>query len=74
VYSSGSTQKVTSEQYDAVAKPQEERATPAMLDPADIASRITALEADVSLVKTELDFVLSESNARTDIDVDLDSV
>ena len=45
-----------------------------MLDPADIASRITALEADVSLVKTELDFVLSESNARTDIDVDLDSV
>lgn len=74
VYSSGSTQKVTSEQYDAVAKPQEERSTPALLDPADIASRITALEADVSLVKTELDFVLSESNARTDIDVDLDSV
>ena len=74
VYSSGSTQKVTSEQYDAVAKPQEERSTPALLDPADIASRIVALEADVSLVKTELDFVLSESNARTDIDVDLDSV
>ena len=69
VYSSANGTKITEEQYTAIAKPQEERSEPAMLDPRDIAKQIRELDEEVSVIKSELDFVLSESNARVDIEV-----
>lgn len=61
--------KITSDQYELVAKPQLERFEPSLIDPKDILETIKKLDEEISVVRTELDFILSESNARTDIEV-----
>ena len=71
VYASDKGSKVSADQYDAIAKPQEERFAPALLDPCGITQMIAQLDEEISVINSELDFVLSESNARTDIEVEV---
>jgi hypothetical protein len=51
-----------------IKKSQKEQS---LLDPARIEAKIEAVEADILNLTSELDFVLSESNARTSIEVEL---
>jgi len=55
--------------YESIAKPQREQKEASLLDPVDIVSKIAALTEEISVITTELDFTLSESNARTTIQV-----
>ena len=61
--------KVTPDIYQTVAAPQKEQKEAALLDPCKIEDKIKALEEEISLVVSELDFTLSEANARTMIEV-----
>lgn len=61
--------KVDPASYEAVAVPQRNAKEAALLDPKNIAEKIKALTEEISLVETELDFVLSTSNATTLIEV-----
>lgn len=61
--------KVDASMFDAIAKPQRDQKEAALLDPLKIADRISALQEEISLVDTELDFTLSEANAKTEIEV-----
>ena len=61
--------KVDTASYEAVAVPQRNAKEAALLDPKNIAEKIKALTEEISLVETELDFVLSTSNATTMIEV-----
>lgn len=62
--------KVDSASFDLVAKPQKAAKEAALIDPMNIVDRITKLEEEISLVDTELDFTLSEVNAKTTIEVE----
>lgn len=55
--------------YDVIAKPQRTLKEAALIDQADILKVIASLGEEISLVETELDFTLSEINARTEIEV-----
>lgn len=55
---------------ESIAKPQRQQKQMAMLDPVDIDAKILKLQDEVSQIESEIDFVLSESNARTEIEVD----
>ena len=59
--------KVDVNSYDLIAKPQKALKEAALIDPVNIVDKITALEEEISLVDTELDFTLSEVNAKTNI-------
>jgi hypothetical protein len=61
--------KVDTTSYEAVAVPQRNAKEAALLDPKNIAEKIKALTEEISLIETELDFVLSTSNAITTIEV-----
>lgn len=61
--------KVDKDSYDLIAKPQKNLKEAALIDPMDVVAKIAALEEEVSLVDTELDFTLSEANAKTEIEV-----
>lgn len=61
--------KVDEGMYAAIANPQKSQKEPALLDPLKIQDRIKKLEEEIADVDTELDFILSESNARTTIEV-----
>lgn len=69
LYTSEKGAKVTSEQFDNVSKPMKEQKEASVIDPKDIVKSITALEELISVVDTELDFTLSEINAKTTISV-----
>lgn len=64
--------KIQAETVSAIAEPQRNSKESALLDPVDAAKKIEALTEEVQQIKSELDFVLSESNARTEIQVNLD--
>jgi hypothetical protein len=55
---------------ESIAKPQRQQKQLAMLDPVDIDAKIVKLQDEISQIESEIDFVLSESNARTEIEVD----
>lgn len=55
--------------YESIAKPQREQKEAALLDPKDVVKKIADLTEEISVIETELDFTLSESNARTIIEV-----
>lgn len=55
--------------YDMIAKPQKAAKAPTLIDPIKLVDKIAMVTEEVSLVDTELDFTLSESNARTTITV-----
>ena len=61
--------KVDSNTYDSIAKPQRAIKEASLIDPADIVKVIATLSEEISQVETELDFTLSEVNARTEIEV-----
>lgn len=61
--------KVESSMFEAVAKPQREQKEAALLDPLNLGELIEKIEEEISVIDTELDFILSEVNAKTEIDV-----
>ncbi len=66
--------KVEASMYEAIAAPQKKIGEANLLDPCNIQAKLDALRDEVDAIKTELDFVLSEANARTEIEVDLKGV
>ncbi len=73
VYGSEKT-KVDPDLLKTISAPQKEQKEAAVFDPAGISKRIEALETQISDLTSELDFVLSESNAKTEITVHLNAV
>lgn len=61
--------KISDDTYKSVATPQKEQKEAVLLDPAGIEARITKLTEEISILESEVDFTLSESNARTNIEV-----
>ena len=61
--------KVDATMFEAIAKPQREQKEASLIDPIKINDLIKSLEEEISLVETELDFTLSEINAKTEIEV-----
>lgn len=61
--------KVDASMFEAIAKPQREQKEASLIDPIKINDLIKSLEDEISLVETELDFSLSEINAKTEIEV-----
>lgn len=65
----GRDKKVTEEERKVATAPVYARSEPSSIDPVDLESRIRALEAEIEGFKSEVDFVLSESNAKTEIEI-----
>lgn len=61
--------KVDEEQYNAVANPRLNRSEFSLIDPNGIENKIKVAETKISEFLSEVDFVLSESNAKTTISV-----
>ena len=61
--------KVDAGMFEAIAKPQRDQKEASLLDPLNVVDKIAALQEEISLVDTELDFTLSECNAKTEITV-----
>lgn len=61
--------KVDPSQYDSIANPQKDKNEVSILDPKGIDKVIESLEESIQALKTELDFTLSESNARTTVTI-----
>lgn len=69
VYSSQSGAKIDPGIYEAVAAPKRAAGQASLVDPANLAKMITELETELAAIETELDFTLSESNSRTEVEV-----
>lgn len=65
----GKDVKVTSDQYDSVAKPFLEQNAPKIIDPLKLKDEIDKLAKNISDFLTEVDFALSESNTLTQIEI-----
>jgi Tfp pilus assembly protein FimV len=61
--------KVDPSMYAAIAEPQKAQKEAALIDPAKVQQWIEKLDDEISLIDTELDFLLSEINAKTEIEV-----
>lgn len=61
--------KVDEDQYNAVANPRLARNEYSLIDPNNVDSVITSLKNEIDNFLQEVDFVLSESNSRTEIEV-----
>ena len=61
--------KLDASSYDAVAVPKLNAREATVFDPTNAVKYVTDLGEEISLVDTELDFTLSESNARTEIQI-----
>ena len=68
-YGNDSKNKPSKEAYDAVAEPRRNDHELSLLDPQNITAKIDELAAKLNTFSTEVDFVLSESNARNEIEV-----
>lgn len=66
--------KVDAAMYDAVAVPQKKQKEHALLDPCKVDELIEKQSEIVDSIKKELDFILSESNAKTNITIDLTAI
>ena len=62
--------KASAEMYAQVADPIKAAQSPVLIDPRNIGAEIKRVEEFIESVQTELDFALSESNARTMINVE----
>ena len=69
IYGSEKT-KVTEDAYKQVSNPQKEQKEAELLDPQKIETKIQKLADEILQLESELNFLLSEHNARTTIDVD----
>jgi uncharacterized membrane protein YgaE (UPF0421/DUF939 family) len=67
----GEKDKRTVEDIESHTKAFENRNKFELIDPCDIAKQIEKLEQAVTAFKTEVDYVLSESNATTFVEIDL---
>lgn len=63
--------KIDAETAKSVGEVKKSQKEVALLDPSKIETKIEAVEADILNLSSELDFVLSESNAKTELEVDL---
>lgn len=61
--------KVSKDQYDLIAEAVKGDNEAKLLDPLKVADKIADLRKEYEDFVTEVDFVLSESNARTDIEI-----
>ena len=61
--------KIDENTYKSVAGPQKEQKEAALLDPCKIEDRIAKLTEEIEELSSSLDFTLSESNARTIVEV-----
>ena len=59
-----------SDEYEAIAKPFLERNQPRLLDPIKMQDETDKLDNEIISFEEEVDVVLSESNAKTDITID----
>lgn len=57
-------------QLAVVEAPVRSMGTPSIVDPLGLADRIRSLEAEIEDFKSNVDFVLSESNARTEVEIE----
>lgn len=73
VYGSEKT-KVDADLLKTISEPQKAQKEAALFDPAGIAKKIETLTEEVNQLTSELDFVLSESNAKTELTVYLSQV
>lgn len=62
--------KVTEDVYKQVSNPQKEQKECELLNPQKIEQRIQKQEKEIIELGSEMDFLLSESNARTTIEID----
>jgi len=65
----GSESKPSQDDYDKIAKPLIEANTLKLADPLKVEAKIKDLEEKISRFTGEIDFVLSESNAKTEIEI-----
>ena len=65
------SKKIDAETLKSVSDVKKSQKEQALLDAGKIEEKILAVETDILNLSSELDFVLSESNARTVIDVDM---
>ena len=63
-----SASKNTKEDYDIIAKPLIEANQINLIDPLNLKEKIEELENDITGFESEVDFTLSESNAKTEIE------
>ena len=63
--------KIDAETVKSVGDVKRSQKEVALLDTGKIEAKIEAVEADILNLSSELDFVLSESNAKTELEVDL---
>lgn len=66
----GGDKKPNEGDYEAIAKPFFEANEPKIADPIGIDARIAELEKEIEDFESNVDFVLSESNAKTTIEVE----
>lgn len=65
----GSNKKANESDYDIIAKPLIEASELKLVDPLKLQDKIDSLDKEIDKFLTEVDFVLSESNARTEIEI-----
>lgn len=63
--------KVDPDMFANVVKPQHKQKQASLLDSCNIRGKIEELEKEITEIESELDFLLSESNARTEVDVEI---
>lgn len=57
-------------QLAVVEGPVRSMGTPSIVDPLGLADRIRSLESEIEDFKSNVDFVLSESNAKTEVEIE----
>ncbi len=65
----GKDSKAKSEEIDAISKPYLENNAPRFIDPLDVKKKIEELANEISKFEAEVDVVLSEANAKTEIEI-----
>lgn len=66
---SKSEAEISAEDYDKVANPFMENNEAKLFDPLDMEKKLQALEEKIDMFESEVDIALTESNARTEIEV-----
>ena len=65
----GDNKKADADQTEQVKKAQYEQYGPALVDPVNLMQKINALKTEIDEIKLNLDFSLSEVNAKTEIEI-----
>lgn len=65
----GKDRKVGEDEVKAVSDPYRKQHQATLIDPLNIRVKITELEKFISTFENEVDFVLSETNARTEVEI-----